>query len=218
MSFLSCSLPAPRISPRLVAVVFEPQQREVAHHLDVVGDVGIQRIAEPGITLGEHDQPLWMLPDAGREHGLSWTHFRHALYWFRHDTLSLSFLSAHYTPAVTRGNSRPHEPHPHYRIFPAGFKMHARGIARILAKSPNNTGRGNSYTAVTSRFPGDCRMRLNPLRPAGSREQRRRRRAQPSPLRPLPPRARPSSLKATGTGDPRDFVTVVPKGTREGSY
>ena len=26
------------------------------------------------------------------------------------------------------------------------------------------------------------------------------------------------SIKAVGTGDPRDFVTVVPKGAREGSY
>ena len=59
---------------RLVAVVFQPKQREVAHHLDVVGDVGVQRVAEPRITFREHHQPLRMLLDAGGEHRLFRTH------------------------------------------------------------------------------------------------------------------------------------------------
>jgi hypothetical protein len=71
----------------LVAVVLQPQDREVIHHLDVVGDVGVQWIAEPRITLGEDHEPLGKLFDAGSEHRLARAHLVNPLHRFWHDSL-----------------------------------------------------------------------------------------------------------------------------------
>ena len=184
---------------RLVAVVLEPQHREVAHHLDVVGDVGVQRIAEPGIPFGEHDQPLGKLLDAGGEHRLLRTHFRNPFHRLRHDSSSLSFFRRIGT--ILSRTAR------QYR------KRQTRRVCETLRKVLTTPGGETLKLSATSRSAA-MRSSSRPVALAS---------AQPlaAPSLTTPPTAAAGStitIQAAGSGNPRDFVTVVPKGAPEGSY
>jgi hypothetical protein len=81
LSLRSCGPPAPRSagppSPRAAA-------SRSRHHFNVIGNGGVQWIAEPGVALGNQHQPAGELPDACSEDGLFWPHFRHPFHRFGH--------------------------------------------------------------------------------------------------------------------------------------